>query len=74
VQLADAFHNWPFKPDVCEDDTYIGGDSDIYAAFSATLSSKAVALLDAETVDDGEDHELPFEGQNFEEATVKGVH
>lgn len=23
IQLVNAFHNWPFKPDVLEDETYI---------------------------------------------------
>jgi hypothetical protein len=26
VKLADAFHKWPFKPDVLEDETYITDD------------------------------------------------
>ena len=28
VQLADAFHDWPFKPDVMEDEGYFGVEED----------------------------------------------
>jgi hypothetical protein len=27
VKLADAFHKWPFKPDVLEDESFIPDDS-----------------------------------------------
>jgi len=66
VQLADAFHNWPFKPDVREDETYVQLDSMEYAPFVSALSEGTVASLDAETVDDdgdGDDELELEEGQ-----------
>ena len=55
MQLSDAFHEWPFKPDVREDETYVQLDSKEITPFTTALSREALASLDTETVDNDED-------------------
>jgi len=53
VKVADAFHDWPFKPDVLEDETFVQ-DDDFSNARDTTIiptreiSEEARELLDAE--------------------------
>jgi len=59
VKLADAFHKWPFKPDVLEDETYVTDDpvEDFQNArlFPAGIPDGVFSSTDAETDDLEED-------------------
>jgi hypothetical protein len=53
IKLGNAFHKWPFKPDVLEDETYIEDDAVEDMKQSAVfpnrmLTTSAPALIEAE--------------------------
>jgi hypothetical protein len=57
IKLADAFHQWPFKPDVHEDETYLQNNMVEDMLNTSTmptreLSSLTQLLLDETVVED----------------------
>jgi hypothetical protein len=66
VKLADAFHEWPFKPDVLEDETFI--KDDLVEDFQNTrLFPVGIPEGVFSSVDEGEEEEEEEEDDDLEE-------
>ena len=73
-KLANAFHRWPFKPDVREDETYL--DYEVVEDYRSTVvfpSQSLKGIFDGEEVDqmDEMDDEYPDEDA---EKVIPGEH
>ena len=74
VKLANAFHNWPFKPDVLEDESYLPDDfkDDLYARMVPDDIPPEVFAALGEEAEDPDDAAL-VESENYGEETEDEV-
>jgi hypothetical protein len=68
-KLADAFHRWPFKPDVREDETYLN--------YEAAEDYRSTAVFPSQSLDgifdDDEEHRLDEMDDEYPDKDVEKV-
>jgi hypothetical protein len=71
VALADAFHKWPFKPDVLEDETYV--EEELMEDFRSTgVRTKPIDLKDLDGDGNIDEDEMDINvNEPLEEETKK---